>query len=79
MAGGREAGADLGPGPLRQAAVVDLPVEAAGPSRPDVETSAETRPMMSAEPASTGDVARGFAADLGAVESTSTIPATSSG
>src|SRR5215217_2999498 len=49
------------------------------PSRAAAETSAETRLMASEEPPWPDDGVPGFAADAGAVESTSTMPATSSG
>src|SRR5215212_11611365 len=46
------------------------------PSRAAVDTRAETRLRPLEEPPWPGDAALGFAADAGAVESTSTMPAT---
>jgi hypothetical protein len=76
---GREAGAYLVSGLRRQAAEGELAVKAAQAKSAEFETSAETRPMSSTVSPLPAGVAFGFAADAGAVESTSTIPATSSG
>jgi hypothetical protein len=57
----------------------DWPYRRPRPSRAETETSAATRLMSSLEPPWPGDGVPGFAAGAGAVESTSTMPATSSG
>ena len=74
-----DAGADLVSGPWRQVPKSDWAYRRARPSRAEAETSAETRLMPLEEPLWPGDGVPGFAADAGAVESTSTMPATSSG
>ena len=76
---GGVAGADLVPGPWRQAAEVGLGVQAAQTqSSCGLDQRGDTAHTVGGAPWP-GDGVPGFAADAGAVESTSTMPATSSG
>ena len=76
---GRDAGADLVPDRGGRLPKSTWAYRRPRPSRAAADTRAETRRMPSEEPPWPGAGVVGFAADAGAVESTSTMPATSSG